>query len=188
MEFKDALKTDIKAEPIVKGAFLGGIVATGGAYVATALGIGGGGALAAGGAGTTVAGGVTSAACADGDCTNEVQTVTQATKQVKNIVQEISRPLQAADLGVEGTIYELEGTLSLGSDGIANVRIDMIRADITNPLSVIPNLSNTARQLGAHTLRIDATIANEKLFRVLSRLYDVISEGANEYIVIPLVE
>jgi RHS repeat-associated protein len=41
MDFGEALSTDIKAEPIVKGAFLGSTIAVGGAYVATALGVGG---------------------------------------------------------------------------------------------------------------------------------------------------
>ena len=71
MDFGEALTTDISAEPIVKGAFLGSTIAVGGAYVATALGIGGTGAAAAGGA-ATVAGGAVQAAGADGDYTNEV--------------------------------------------------------------------------------------------------------------------
>ncbi len=71
MDLGEALRTDISAEPIIKGALLGSTIAVGGAYVATALGVGGTGAAAAGGA-ATVAGGAVQAAGADGDYTNEV--------------------------------------------------------------------------------------------------------------------
>ena len=69
MAFGDALTTDIDPGPIVQGVFLGGAVATGVSFVATALGIGAGAG--------TIASTAATAACADGDCTNEANALLQ---------------------------------------------------------------------------------------------------------------
>jgi RHS repeat-associated protein len=91
------------------------------------------------------------------------------------------RPLEAADLGIKGTLIELKGTFSVtGQKAVA--RVDMIEAEVGNPLSIIENLANTARAHGATTLRIEGTVANPKLMRVLERKYGFKTEGANEYI------
>ncbi|MCU0521866.1 MAG: RHS repeat-associated core domain-containing protein [Anaerolineae bacterium] len=74
MAFGDALTTDIEPTPILQGLFLGGAVATAGAYVATALGIGAGTGAVAGSAAT--------AACADGDCSNEARAVGSVVSEV----------------------------------------------------------------------------------------------------------
>lgn len=94
-----------------------------------------------------------------------------------------TRDLRESDLGVKGTLEELRGSLSL-RNGIVTARVDMIRGEIRNPLQVVSNLSATARSYGATTLRIEGTIANEKLYTVLVRRYGMISEGAKDVITI----
>jgi hypothetical protein len=96
-----------------------------------------------------------------------------------------SRALTVEDLGVKGTIQELKGTLSV-TNGKAVVRIDMIKGQITNPLEIVENLMNTARAKGAQSLRIEATLANERLFNVLRKRYGMQSMGGIDYIDFPL--
>lgn len=96
-----------------------------------------------------------------------------------------SRPLTAADLGVKGALKDLDGTFSI-QDGVAKVRFDMIRGDIKNPFQLIDNLSRTARDQGAGSLRIEATLANERLYNILVRRYGLVTEGSNDIITIPL--
>jgi hypothetical protein len=97
----------------------------------------------------------------------------------------VSRALTEADLGVKGTISELRGTLSV-ENGVARARIDMIRGNVENPFEIINNLSNTARANGATTLRIEGTLANERLYNILKARYGLTSEGATDVITIPL--
>ena len=96
----------------------------------------------------------------------------------------MSRPLTPDDLGVKGTIEELRGTLTVGKDQVT-VRIDMIRGEIHNPFEVFRNLSDVARGYGATTLRIEGTIANERLYGILQR-YGLRTSGATDYIIVPL--
>jgi hypothetical protein len=123
-------------------------------------------AVAAGGA-------VATAACADGDCGNEAGAAASVAQ------------LTAEDLGIKGSLQELRGTFSL-NEGVATVRIDMIRGEITNPFQVVQNLSETARAAGATTLRIEGTLANERLYTVLVRRYAMRTEGGVDCIEIPL--
>ncbi len=95
------------------------------------------------------------------------------------------RALTQADLGIKGTLQELKGTFSV-TDHVATVRIDMIQGQIKNAFQVVENLSTTARASGANSLRIEATVANERLFNILARRYGMTSEGAMDVIVIPL--
>jgi RHS repeat-associated protein len=98
-----------------------------------------------------------------------------------------SRALTVADLGVQGSISELKGTFSV-SEGAATVRIDMIRGSIRNPFQIIENLAKLASKAGASTLRIEGTIANEKLYEVLAKRYGLQTEGATDYILIQLAK
>ena len=102
-------------------------------------------------------------------------------KEQKNF----SRNIEPEDLGVKGNLEELTGSFSV-KDGVATARINMIRGEIKNPFEVINNLSSTARASGANTLRIEGTIANERLHRVLSQRYGMVSKGARDVVVIPL--
>ncbi len=104
-----------------------------------------------------------------------------ATKSVGNFTRKIS----PSDLGVKGNLKELRGSFGV-NDGVATARIDMIRGKIKNPLEIVNNLANTARSSGANTLRIEGTLANERLYNVLSRRYGLTSEGATDVITIPL--
>jgi hypothetical protein len=62
----------------------------------------------------------------------------------------------------------------------------MIRGDIRNPFQMVENLSATARNLGATSLRIEALLANEKLYAILVRRYGLITEGGKDVINIPI--
>jgi signal transduction histidine kinase len=66
---------------------------------------------------------------------------------------------------VKGRLSELDGTFSV-NDGIATVRVDMIRGEINNPLRIVNNLIDLAKANGATTLKIEGTIANPKLYDV----------------------
>jgi len=58
----------------------------------------------------------------------------------------------------------------------------MIKGQIENPFKVIDNLRNLAKSKGATSLEIKGTIANEKLYEVLQKRYNMISEGADDII------
>jgi hypothetical protein len=53
---------------------------------------------------------------------------------------------------------------------------------------VFKNLANLAKSSGAQTLRIQATLANTKLYDILVKRYGLITEGGIDYIEIPLVK
>ncbi|OCG37396.1 hypothetical protein A9G29_11470 [Gilliamella sp. Fer2-1] len=98
---------------------------------------------------------------------------------------DFSRPLTPSDLGVKGTLSELDGTFSV-NNGTATVRIDMIRGEINNPLRIVNNLIDLAKANGVTTLKIEGTIANPKLYNVLQKRYGLTSHGANDIIIIKL--
>jgi RHS repeat-associated protein len=91
--------------------------------------------------------------------------------------------LTAGHMGIVGDVQELRGSMSMKS-GTMTVRVDMIRGNIKNPLSVINNLKTLASNSGAQTLRIEGTIANPGLYKVLSQRYGLKSEGATDSITI----
>lgn len=96
-----------------------------------------------------------------------------------------SRELRIADLGLKGTIKELNGVYTI-KNGVATIRIDMIRGNIKNPMQIIENMASSAKANGATSLRIEGTIANERLYDVLAKRYGLTSAGATDAIVIPL--
>lgn len=98
-----------------------------------------------------------------------------------NGAQNFSRALEAADLGLKGAVQELRGTLSL-QEGLATVHVDMISGEIKNPFQVVNNILETAKKAGATTIRIEGTIANERLYESLRKRYKLISEGATDYL------
>jgi hypothetical protein len=62
----------------------------------------------------------------------------------------------------------------------------MIRGEVQNPLQVVGNMAEAAKASGATTLRIEGTIANERLYNVLQKRYGLMSSGATDSITIPL--
>jgi hypothetical protein len=96
-----------------------------------------------------------------------------------------SRELTIADLGVKGAVQELRGTFAV-KDGVATMRVDMIRGEIQNPLQVVGNMVESAKANGATALRIEGTIANERLYNILQNRYDLTSSGATDLITIPI--
>ena len=95
----------------------------------------------------------------------------------------VSRRLSAKDLGVEGHLSALEGTISLES-GVLRIKVDMISGRISNPLAIIASLTRMARSLDANELRIEAVLANERLANLLTRRYGMTSSGTVDAIVI----
>lgn len=92
----------------------------------------------------------------------------------------VSREITQGDLGIKGTLEALKGTVSLAERRLT-VRIDMIQGVIENPFSIIRNLKGLAQLHGATTLRVEGTIANETLYKVLSR-YGLQSSGATDFL------
>lgn len=92
-----------------------------------------------------------------------------------------SRPLTAGDLGINGQLDELTGTFTV-QNGVANVRIDMIEGTISNPLSVVDNIIDTARVNGATSLRLEGTLANDRLLAIMQRRYGATTSGANGHV------
>ena len=95
------------------------------------------------------------------------------------------RALRVGDLGARGSIQELTGTFSCVA-GRATIRIEMIRGRIENPFGVIRNLVRLARREGARTLRIEGSLANERLYQVLTARFGLRTQGALDFIEVEL--
>jgi RHS repeat-associated protein len=96
-----------------------------------------------------------------------------------------SRALTAADLGLAGDIRQLRGTVSIADD-VVTVRVEMIDGEIRNPFQVLTNLAQGARAQGANTLRIEGSLANERLYNALVKRYGLTTVGGVDVITIPL--
>jgi hypothetical protein len=103
----------------------------------------------------------------------------------KALKETVTRPLTEADLGIKGVVKELRGTFSV-SNRRAVVKIDYIEGQINNPFEVIKNLSRAAIDRGATSLRIEATLANERLYNALVRRFGLKTQGGIDYILVPL--
>lgn len=95
-----------------------------------------------------------------------------------------ARALTRADLGIVGVVWQVRGTFSVAGDR-ATVHIDMLDAEIRNPLGVMLNLRHLARAEGVATLRIEGVLANERLQAAMRR-YGVRTEGTIDYVELPL--
>lgn len=62
----------------------------------------------------------------------------------------------------------------------------MIRGEIENPLQIINNMTDSARATGATSLRVEGSIANERLYGALQKRYGLTTSGATDSINIPL--
>jgi RHS repeat-associated protein len=80
------------------------------------------------------------------------------------------RAMRASDLGLEGRVTLLRGTVELRR-GILTMRVDMIKGKISNPLAVFGNMKTFARGAGATTLRIEGRTGNERLDALLRSRY-----------------
>jgi hypothetical protein len=67
-------------------------------------------------------------------------------------------------------------------EGLATVSVDMIRGEIKNPFQVVNNIIQTAKKVGATIVRIEGTIANERLYELLRKRYKLITEGGKDYL------
>ena len=73
-------------------------------------------------------------------------------------------------------------------DGAATVRIDMLEGDL-GPMGApigMTNLKKTAREAGATSLRIEASVANPELYDSLVKRYGMRTEGATDIIEVAL--
>jgi hypothetical protein len=57
----------------------------------------------------------------------------------------------------------------------------MIRGEVKNPLQIIGNIVESARKSGASSVRIQGTLANEKLYEALKKRYGLKTEGGVDY-------
>jgi len=97
-----------------------------------------------------------------------------------------SRALTAADLGRPASAFsELSGTFSV-NEGTAVVRVDMIRGSVGNPFQAINSLVSLARENGATILRIEGTLANPRLLKLLQSRLGAKTVGAEEIIEMPV--
>ncbi len=166
-----------------EGRFWGavGVGAAGGAVVGGTLGLA---AAAAGGGGGAAA--ATTALRGEAAVAPElIQQAEAAAPEMEAGATAFSRALTAADLGVEGNLSKLEGTFSI-ADKVAKVRVDMIEGSIKNPLQIVETLKRLAASHGAETLDIEGTLANPRLLKILTERYGATTNGANEFISIPL--
>jgi hypothetical protein len=94
----------------------------------------------------------------------------------------LERPLRSSDLGVDGRIRQLRGKFAL-EDGKAIYQIDYIAsANSRIPWrTVFEKMKQNARNRGAKTLRIEATIANDELLPFLNRFLGNSAKGSSRY-------
>jgi hypothetical protein len=80
-----------------------------------------------------------------------------------------TRALRAADFGAAATVKVIRGTIGVENE-VATVAIEYVEGNLGNPITALNALKETARRAGAKSLRIEATIANERLEPVLRRI------------------
>jgi hypothetical protein len=114
-------------------------------------------------------------------CTDCVSRMPQVAGNAPSVAAPFSRALQAADLGVKsGALQQLTGRIALQGQTLT-VRIDMIAGKLGNPSAIINHVTNTARSMGVNVVRFEGTIANPRLMDVLSRRYNVVTQGATDF-------
>ncbi|GAA5107787.1 hypothetical protein GCM10023211_09270 [Orbus sasakiae] len=96
-----------------------------------------------------------------------------------NILISESRPLTPDDLGIKGKVEILDGTITT-DNGKTIVRIEMIEGEVGNPLAIINNLIEKAKNEGSNKLVVEGTLANEKLLRILEKRYGMKTKGGND--------
>ena len=96
-----------------------------------------------------------------------------------------TRKLSPNELGIKGNLADFDATFTL-VDTKATIRVDMIEGQIENPLEVLQNAQDLAKSNGAEVLRIEATVVNDRLYNILTRRYNFVTEGSNEFIEILL--
>ncbi len=102
-----------------------------------------------------------------------------------------SRPLTAADLGIDPTkLRQLDGTFTIkGQDATVSIRmLEGVEGSPFNPFTALPRLMDLARSSGATSLTIDATLANDRLLELLVKRYGARTVGGGERLVFPLYE
>ena len=97
----------------------------------------------------------------------------------------VLRRLTASELGIEGHITDFVAFFSV-TGGTAYIRIDLIIGEIKNPFEVYSNFISLARASRADTLHIQTTVANERLYEILTRRYGMSTDRGKEVLVIPL--
>jgi hypothetical protein len=90
------------------------------------------------------------------------------------------RPLSAGDFGLaDDALSELKGTFSVVDD-VAVVAVENIRGKMGNPFKAVQHLVDTARSSGASTLRIEGTLANDRLLKFLRKKFKVSTPPAGQ--------
>lgn len=90
--------------------------------------------------------------------------------------------LTAQDLGAAGSLDRAEGEIRLTGETML-VRIDFIEGIIPRPFEIISRLKSMAGSVGATRLEIQATLANERLYSILQKRYNLATVGSKDSIV-----
>lgn len=109
-----------------------------------------------------------------------------ASEAVEAGAETFSRDLTAADLGVEGRILELRGSISTHGQ-TTTVQIDMIKGEIANPMAIINNIVARATESGASRVQIRGLLANPRLDRILRQRYGLSTQDGLDVIEIEIL-
>jgi hypothetical protein len=96
------------------------------------------------------------------------------------VISVTQRALTSADLGIDPSkLTQLKGTFEI-VEGRAIASVDMIEGNLgfVNPTKIIDNLVALAKSQGASSIRIQGTIANERLLNILSQRYQFVTTNA----------
>jgi hypothetical protein len=91
-----------------------------------------------------------------------------------------ARPLNAAELGLANHFEQLDASLRVEGD-IVIVRVAFVEGVVVNPFEVMANLIRLTRETGAKRLRIEAVLANQRLYDLLVRRYGLQSQGGGDF-------
>ena len=104
-------------------------------------------------------------------------------KAVGAVTGTTARALTVADLGIQGTVKQLNASLSI-RNGVAYVRVAALSGEIKNPLQVMNNLIGLAKSQGATALRIEAMVSNPRLRSILEARYGLFHSGGKDVITV----
>ncbi|BDA78464.1 hypothetical protein LPTSP3_g13940 [Leptospira kobayashii] len=110
------------------------------------------------------------------------QAVVAGETAVINAATIAPRALTQSDIGINGVV---RGTFSM-QNKLAKVNIEMIDDNIANPFKIIDNLTSVAKAQGATSLNIEGVLANPRLYDILIKRYNFITEGGKEILRIPI--
>lgn len=88
--------------------------------------------------------------------------------------------LNAAELGLANHFEQLDASLRVVGDMVI-VRVTFVEGLVINPFEVMANLIRLIRETGARRLRIEAVLANQRLYDLVVRRYGLQSQGGRDF-------